>query len=424
MFLLSLLACAPLSLTAGAVGAPDDPLIVHEWGTFTSMQGSDGVVLEGMQHEEERLPHFVYSRTEVRECPFRKYGYKGLEVPVENVTQKMETPVIYFHSETERRLKVRVDFVDGLLTQWYPVSDRLGPEEKAMGDGPLDLTEVERSFLEWEIDLIPNDRPAPSEIYPVDEGDPWALARDVDSAFVRTVPRNTTIGRVGPTEAENYLFYRGLGTFELPLTVAAGADGEGRLDNDGEQALPAVFALEIRGETGRWMPLGGVGPGESRGYDLGPKPLEDKAAVVAALKDAVQTSLEAQGLYGDEAAAMVATWSRQWFGTEGSRLIYLVPRAITDGLLPLSIEPAPDELVRVLVGRLEYLTPEVEARTIEALKQRIEGADEATRDAAFSWLMARDRFLEPHLRRAIASSEDPVVRQSALDLLVILSPGE
>jgi len=293
-----------------------------------------------------------------------------------------------------------------------------------MGDGPLDLSEVERSFLEWEIDLIPNDQPAPEEIYPVDADDPWALARDVDSAYVRTVPRNQMIGRVGPTEAENYIFYRGLGTFELPLTVSSGADGEGSLDNGGEQPLPAVFALEIRGEVGRWMPLGGVGAGEQRAYDLGPREFQDKGAVVAALKGAVQTSLEAEGLYRDEAAAMVATWSRQWFGTEGSRLIYLVPREVTDGLLPLSIEPAPDELVRVLVGRLEYLTPEVEARTIEALKQRIEAEDEETRDEAFAWLMARDRFLEPHLRRAIAASEDPVVRQSAADLLVILSPEE
>ena len=35
-------------------GAPQqakDPLIVHEWGTFTSMQGSDGTTLEGLQHE-------------------------------------------------------------------------------------------------------------------------------------------------------------------------------------------------------------------------------------------------------------------------------------------------------------------------------------------------------------------------------------
>src|SRR5438477_12030332 len=55
-------------------------LVVHEWGTFTSVQGADGVSLEGLSHEEEPLPDFVYSRAKVRACPLRAKGYKGLEV--------------------------------------------------------------------------------------------------------------------------------------------------------------------------------------------------------------------------------------------------------------------------------------------------------------------------------------------------------
>src|SRR5262245_49488079 len=64
-------------------------LVVHEWGTFTSVQGADGVSLEGVSHEEEPLPDFVYSRAKVRACPLRARGWKGLEVPAEHVTQKM-----------------------------------------------------------------------------------------------------------------------------------------------------------------------------------------------------------------------------------------------------------------------------------------------------------------------------------------------
>src|SRR4051794_35372590 len=47
-----------------------DPLIVHEWGTFTSMQGSAGADLEGLQHETESLPAFVHSSTIARVSPF------------------------------------------------------------------------------------------------------------------------------------------------------------------------------------------------------------------------------------------------------------------------------------------------------------------------------------------------------------------
>ena len=40
------------------------------------------------------------------------------------------------------------------------------------------------------------------------------------------------------------------------------------------------------------------------------------------------------------------------------RVFYVVPRAKTDELLPLTISPAPKKLVRTIIGRLELLTPE------------------------------------------------------------------
>src|SRR5207244_2239666 len=83
----SVLAGDDASAPAGAAGR----FVVHEWGTFTSVQGADGVALEGLSREEESLPDFVYSRTKVRECPLRDKGWKGLEVPADHVTQKMET---------------------------------------------------------------------------------------------------------------------------------------------------------------------------------------------------------------------------------------------------------------------------------------------------------------------------------------------
>src|SRR5262249_56800122 len=38
-------------------------LVVHEWGTFLSVQGSDGVTLGGMVDSEEVLPPFVQTRS-------------------------------------------------------------------------------------------------------------------------------------------------------------------------------------------------------------------------------------------------------------------------------------------------------------------------------------------------------------------------
>src|SRR5688500_14139274 len=47
---------------AAAPGARTD-MVVHEWGTFLAMNGSDGVSLDGMYHEEHALPGFVHARS-------------------------------------------------------------------------------------------------------------------------------------------------------------------------------------------------------------------------------------------------------------------------------------------------------------------------------------------------------------------------
>ena len=57
---------------------------------------------------------------------------------------------------------------------------------------------------------------------------------------------------------------------------------------------------------------------------------------------------------------MVNTWQDQWFAEEGTRVLYLLPRAWTDRTLPLQISPQPDSVVRVMVGRAELIMPSVD----------------------------------------------------------------
>ena len=112
------------------------------------------------------------------------------------------------------------------------------------------------------------------------------------------------------------------------------------------------------------------------------------------------------GLFPDEARGMVRTWSRSWFRSEGTRLVYIVPRALTDALLPIRITPRPEKLVRVLVGRLEYLTPEVER-----------GVERALRDGDSERLAGLGRFLEPNVRRILDLTDDTAVRAAGEALL-------
>jgi len=105
--------------------------------------------------------------------------------------------------------------------------------------------------------------------------------------------------------------------------------------------------------------------------------------------------LVAQGLYQDEARAMVETWRNSWF-EEGSRLLYIVPSAFVNEVLPLSINPAPAQTVRVFVGRLELVTQSnrksSQDRVCNTRRRNIE---------------AYGRFLEPILATMIKREMNP-----------------
>src|SRR5436190_2913936 len=117
-----------LALVSAAVATGMAPLgrgelVVHEWGTFLAMEGSDGVTLDGMYHEEHALPGFVHARSKD-------------ELRVPSVSVKGETPVIYFYTDRPQDVTVRVKFPRGLWTQWYPQAEFNGPSTAGAGSPP------------------------------------------------------------------------------------------------------------------------------------------------------------------------------------------------------------------------------------------------------------------------------------------------
>ncbi|MBI3723969.1 hypothetical protein HY251_08465 [bacterium] len=391
------------------------------------------MTLEGLQHEEEGLPSFVYSRSKVRECPYRDRGYKGLEVPVTNVTKKMETPVTYFYSDSprEQHVRVRVCFNKGVLTQWYPVTDTLGPPEGQIQDGPLDMRTVEKSFLEWDFNVLPKGEGL--DTYPnVSDTDPWRFARIPDSNVLRTVHR--TAPRIGPVESEKFLFYRGLGQFTMPIHAKAhalyaeakaevpGEDNKIEVENDGKEPIEHVFAVEVHGNRGAFaythanLALGKTVI-ERPWRKLAVKPIGD---MVAALRKELEEKLVSCGLYAKEAEAMTRTWEKSYFHTEGLRLLYIVPDELTNRVLPISIDPKPRELKRVLVARLECITPEQERAVLQALADRVSSDAERAKRGKDT-LDRLGRFLEPHVRRALAATHDETIKKSAEEVLALVA---
>src|SRR5207253_8628523 len=178
---------------------------------------------------------------------------------------------------------------------------------------------------------------------------------------------------------EKFLFYRGVSTFSVPLSATLTPASKLHVENHGQEEIPNIILFERRGERVGYR----IGGGLQKDAILDPPEL---TGTIGDLGRELEGMLVAQGLYQDEAHAMVETWRGSWF-EEGSRLLYIVPRTFVDGVLPLSIHPAPAQTVRVFVGRLEIVTP--------ATEKAVEGAL-VTHDSAT--LEKYGRFLEPILR--------------------------
>jgi hypothetical protein len=346
-------------------------LVVHEWGTFTSVAGEDGSAVDwDVLGGKDDLPHFVNDR-----------GYRGFKSTLSG-TVRMETPVLYFYSSSALHAHVKVAFPKGLITEWYPKAE-YQVDQKSGIDGsvhrlPSNLNGIDLSLrsltggIEWpDVSVEPGTSPDLPR-----EGSPsrYYAARSTDATPVAVEDQH-----------EKFLFYRGVGRFGVPLSAKLSADGKVTLENCGSDVVPMAIRFENRaGRIG--YRIGGAVSGSlaldtpSTGADFAP------------LSELLKNTLVAQGLFPREAQAMIETWRDSWF-EEGSRIIYIVPSRTVNAVLPLQVDPVPFQTVRVFVGRIELITPETEQTVQAAL---------ATNDRC---LVDRyGRFLGPILARI--SSDD------------------
>lgn len=361
------------AVTAVASVFPDPPsgLTVHEWGTFTTVGGSDGELLSGLEREEHALPPFVLSHAGFSPAN------KGWSRPLANVTVKMETPVLYFYSRVPQIVNIEVRFQGGSISQWYPErtggETMLAPVTGATTSGlsnqtqipsmpPIDFAKGYHGSASWRVDVLaPDSRekdplqekwetPALRAAFPSIEH--WQRAR-VEGA-------NQIRGAKGGVEG--FIFYRGVGNFALPLKITA-SDERLTIENTGSDLIPFVCVYEKRPGWMKgcfyWLSGNGELPArEVRRVALPKTPdaIEPTSTHLIQLREA----LERAGLTRREAAAMMDTWRESYFERDGLRVFWVVSRTFTDRVLPISISPEPEKLERVLVGRSEVLTPEFE----------------------------------------------------------------
>lgn len=332
-------------------------LTVHEWGTFTAIAGDNGKAVEWAPLTGSTdLPGFV---EHIIDENF-KLGLRG--------TIRMETPVLYFYSPRDVTLSVKVEFAKGVITEWYPHAQSVQPRGVLRNSS---LSQLERDgSITWDrVAVSPN---LNGDFRCEDRSDRYYAARATSSTPLRV---KTAVG----DQQEKFLFYRGVSAAPLPLSATQNADGELLVKSLDGNEIPAVILFERRGERVGYRLIRGL----VDEMTIGPQILTGS---LNSLQGDLEEILIDQGLYPDEAHAMVQTWGDSW-SEEGSRLIYIVPRGFVDKILPLTISPTPAEIIRVFVGRLEIVTP----ATATAVGNAIASNDDVT-------LNKYGRFLEPILQ--------------------------
>jgi len=340
-------------------------LTVHEWGTFTSVAYRTGQAVKWHPTSgSSDLPNFVEH--------FRTADFKGSL----RGTVRMETPVLYFYSPSETTVSVRVGFSKGVITEWYPHASHVEPDpKKVLPDSALFESHGDGSIA-WDSVTV---EPGLAASFPSDRSQAhYYAARETAAApvMVRT--------RAG-MQQEKFLFYRGVSIFHVPVAARSMADGKVVVKNLGQDVIPNVILFERRGDRIGYR-LSGALQGE---VQLDPPELN---STLESLGNDLEGVLIAQGLYADEARAMVETWKLSWF-EEGSRVLYIVPAKFVNAVLPLSINPGPSQTVRAFVGRLELITPATE----QAVENALAAHDRAT-------ISKYGRFLEPIMEQLKAEN--------------------
>lgn len=366
----SLTVCTVHTVQAAEPTIERDHLIVHEWGTFTEFHDLAGRSIGGINTDDEPVPDFVHkigsSLLEPTVEPWRQHrsAFLGKALRrLENVRMRLETPVIYFYPPPNltEPLNVTVDvqFRGGWLSEFYPAATDNSP---GLGLRRLDRNAV--GSLQWsglEVGALGDDA---KSLIPETNDHVWLAPRQTESSLVRIVNAET-----GQHEAENYLFYRGVGNFPGPLQVTTDLVNDqieihSRMYTVGADKplnVPAAWLVSIN-EEGElaFRAIDGFAAAHDRAETIGRinrrfSPSDFSPGNLPELTAEMHAALLDDGLYADEATAMLSTWRDAYFASPGLRLFYIVPREWTDDRMPLSINHSA-EIERVMMGRIELVS--------------------------------------------------------------------
>lgn len=233
-------------LTCGGFAAAPEPLIVHEWGTFTGVQNAKGETLHGYFINNEPVPYFVHSLNvpgrhfdgilNEEEAKSRVKG--GVPAQHPDLIMRLETPVMYFYPPADAKLPltldVRASMRGGWLTEYYPKAQPNITDQDVAIDKPLKADFI--GALEWRgLQVGATGR------LPETQDKVWLAPRQTNGALVQAPATK---------ETEQYLFYRGVANVRSPLRVTLQDD---KLGVGGDQASLSLVPAKVLPVPDIWL---------------------------------------------------------------------------------------------------------------------------------------------------------------------------
>jgi len=365
----------------------NNDFIMHEWGSLNVIQGSDQAIIGGLVDDQSDLPEFVHV--------WEKNPKKVYPAPL-----IIEKPIIYFYTNQVKRISVKVECPKGIVTQWWPAASDYAPNPSKNGN----IAALTGGMVTWnDLFLRPQENIDNSFLMNTDNHLWWPVARNTDSAIISNAEGIS----------EKFLFYRGISDYS-PSLKANYENDKWSFNSDKDKSFKNVMTIHVSKDKNasiKYYPSLILN-------DISEPTSIDTPAEAATI---LQSTLESAGLYTKEAKGMVEIWKDTLFSTPGTRFIYFMKDETLEEMLPLTINPTPTEIKRIMLVRVEMLNKERE-NIIKDWISQLADPSYKVRDTATQALMKQGRAGQALMRKSLSESKDPEVTHRLKPILDKISP--
>jgi hypothetical protein len=384
-----ILAAMPLGSSPAADAFHQKDLVVHEWGVLSVFPDVETANAD-MREEWDALPKFVFGQVE------------GRIMPPSGVIMNARLPVIHLYSPNATDVNVRVDFPPtGKPLVWWPENVNTTP------DYQNGRSKLRGNFLEWQVQ-IRSPQAANVQMMPLPSGHWMNALRNVKAEEMLVYGSGNRLAT-----KEKFLYYDG--TLPSPQSLdITGKKDKLTIKNKTDCTVADVTVVDRR-------TAGKVLVARIAALDAGAeKPLAFAEVDAKDWPDkGVQTlaaQLKGAGLFEDEAKVIADVWKKAFFETDGLTTFYRLPQSEYDRLLPLTVNPKPEKVVRVMLGHQPRCEPEL-AEQVQKLIEQLSAREFPQRVAAQKQLSAIGKAALPYLNRALKDASDPELKMRLTKLM-------